>query len=114
MAESGNLDLKVISRGALMHVAALNKGEGARLCQICAVRIPDGYELTYTFGKGMDLINYRVVVKTDDEVPSITPIYKAAFLYENEIVELFGTKITGILMDYNRHLYRLNTETPFK
>ena len=45
---------------------------------------------------------------------SITDIFPAAVLYENEIKELFGVDIQCISLDYNRKLYDISAETPMK
>jgi ech hydrogenase subunit D len=52
-------------------------------------------------------------VKTGEEVQSITCIYWNAFLYENEIHDLFGIPITNIAIDYRGTLYRTRIPTPF-
>ena len=49
----------------------------------------------------------------DEEVPSISVIYPSAFLYENEIHDLFGVIITNIAVDYQGTLYRTALSTPF-
>ena len=40
-------------------------------------------------------------------------IYPGAFLYENEIHDLFGVAITHIAIDYRGTLYRTALSTPF-
>lgn len=85
-----------------------------RIVQICAVRTQDGYELTYSFAKEYDMVNLRVQILVDEEIASISDIFSPAFLYENEIRDLFGVKIQMINFDYRGNLYRIDTETPFK
>lgn len=85
-----------------------------RLVQICAVSVPGGYELTYSFAEGYKFINYRLNITEDTEIESISKMYPSASLYENEMTELFGVKITGIALDYKNKLYKIDTETPFK
>ena len=73
------------------------------------------YELSYSFAEE-ETCQYetlRVVVELDTEVPSITEFYPYAFLYENEMKELFGVKIQMIIVDYQDKLYRIKEETPF-
>ena len=50
----------------------------------------------------------------DTEIMSISNIFEPAFLYENEIVDLFGVKINLISIDYQGQLYRIEKQTPFK
>ena len=90
------------------------KMDGWRVAQLCAVRLPDGYELSYSFCKGYDMRTLRLTLATDDTVPSITQIYPGAFLQENEAAELFGVKIESIQGDYHDKLYRIARPTPFK
>ncbi len=40
----------------------------------------------------------------EEEIPSISFIYPFAFIYENEIKELFGVMIRDITMDFNNPL----------
>ena len=90
------------------------KMDGWRVVQICAVRLPDGYELSFSFAKGYDMRTLRLTVATDETVPSITQMYPGAFLQENETAELFGVKIESIQADYHDKLYRIARPTPFK
>ena len=90
------------------------KMDGWRVAQLCAVRLPDGYELSYSFSKGYTMRTLRLTIGTDDTVPSITQVYPGAFLQENEAAELFGVKIESIQGDYHDTLYRIARPTPFK
>ncbi|HJB07234.1 MAG TPA: NADH-quinone oxidoreductase subunit C [Candidatus Enterocloster faecavium] len=90
------------------------KMEGRRLVQICAVRLPEGYELSYSFSKGYDMQTLRLQIATNEKISSITQIYPCAFMQENETAELFGVQIENMDRDYNGRLYRIDRETPFK
>ena len=90
------------------------KMDGWRVVQICAARLPDGEELSYSFGKGNDMGTLRPTGGGDERGPSITQIYPGAFLQENEAAELFGVPIEGMVQDYHDRLYRIAEETPFK
>jgi ech hydrogenase subunit D len=71
-------------------------------------------ELSYSFDKDYDLLTLRVITDTKEEISSISIIYPFAFLYENEIKELFGVKIKDITVDFNHSLYKIPVKTPFK
>lgn len=90
------------------------KTEGWRMIQICATRIQYGYELVYSFGKEYRMVNLTVPLAEEAEIASISDIYSPAFLYENEIRDLFGTKIEMISVDYKGNLYRIAEKTPYK
>ncbi len=87
---------------------------GYRLVQVCCTKIGENsFEITYSFDKDMKFANLRVTVGIEAELPSITGIYPGAFLYENEIRELFGVQFKGISVDYKGHLYKKKVENPY-
>ncbi len=90
------------------------KFAGYHLIQQCATRIPDAYELIYSFGKDLEMKNLKITLPEDQEISSITSIYPCAFIYENEMHDLFGVQIKMINIDYEGKLYRTAIETPFK
>ncbi|HJV36593.1 NADH-quinone oxidoreductase subunit C [Geomonas sp.] len=87
--------------------------EGYRLVQIGCSTLSGGYELTYSFDRDYRFTNLRFSVAPDEQVPSISAIYPGAFLYENEIHDLFGVEIMHIAVDYRGTLYRTALATPF-
>jgi ech hydrogenase subunit D len=87
--------------------------EGYRLVQIGCSTLPDAYELSYSFDREYRFKNLRFTVAEGEEVPSISVIYPGAFLYENEIHDLFGVVITHIAVDYRGTLYRTALSAPF-
>lgn len=95
----------------LEQVAGL-KSDGYRLVQIHCTN-KDGLELTYSFGQDLRLVNLRFPVTIEAEVASISSIFQPAFLYENEIRELFGVNFAHISIDYAGSLYKKAIKTPF-
>ena len=91
------------------------KNSKLRLSQICCAYSNEKIELSYSFADDNtnEYINLRIIMDKNDEVCSITEFYPYAFLYENEMKELFGVNIKMINLDYNKKLYRLHDETPF-
>lgn len=98
----------------LIHGIYLMKREGYRLVQISCTRVAEGFELNYTFDLNLEFVNYRVILDVEDEIVSISRIFSSAFLYENELKDLFGVKISGITIDYEGALYRMAQKTPFR
>lgn len=88
--------------------------KGYRLIQICATGTKEGYELTYSFGKEYEFYCLRMNIAPDTEIVSISNIYGPAFLYENEIHDLFGINIKLMTVDYHGNLYRIKEKTPYK
>lgn len=104
----------VIPDNLLEHVME-QKDAGRRLSQICAAYVNEMLELSYSFAEDETNLYHtlRLVIDKDTEVCSITGFYPYAFLYENEMKELFGVNIKMINQDYNNKLYRIDEETPF-
>ncbi len=107
-------DFEELSAGDVRGKAAQLKADGYRMVQICAVPKEGGAELVYSFDKDMELKNYKVRVAGDGPVESITPSYWSAFIYENEVHDLFGIGFTDMAMDYKGSFFRTGTEAPWK
>ncbi len=87
---------------------------GCRLMQICATHLPEELELTYSFDLDGKLTNLRLNVPASDaRVPSISSIYWCAFLYENEMHDLFKLQVEGIVVDFKGNLYKTAVPFPF-
>lgn len=106
--------LEIVELTGLLNNIKTVKTDGFSLMQICATKIDESYEILYTFGKGYDIRNLKTVVREGEHVPSITDMFEAAYLYENEIHDLFGIAVDGINHDYKGTLYRTAEETPFR
>ncbi len=82
--------------------------------QISATRLPEHVELTYSFDRDRQLANLRLQVPAAEaRVPSISSIYWCAFLYENEMHDLFNLQVDGMAVDFHGHLYETAVKFPF-
>ena len=110
----GNVLVEIEHGTLLGHVMAF-KNQGLRLSQICCAYSEEKLHLSYSFANDdtNEYTNLRLVIDKETPVCSITEFYPYAFLYENEMKELFGVNIQMINLDYNQKLYRLKDETPF-
>jgi ech hydrogenase subunit D len=106
-------EITPIGKDELVGAAAELFAEGYRFVQVACATLESAYELTYSFDKGYRLRNLRITVMPDEEVPSISVIYPNAFLYENELHDLFGLVVRNIAVDYHGTLYRTAVKTPF-
>ena len=104
--------IKKIDSTELLKETNLMKNSGYRLVAISCTS-KDGIELTYSFDKDYDFINLRINMDDDTEIESIGYMYPYAFLYENEIKELFGVNIINMSLDFKDNLYRISVKTPF-
>ena len=106
-------EIMPIGKNDLLGTVAQLFAEGYRLVQIGCSTLESAYELNYSFDRDYRFKNLRMTVAPDEEVPSISVIYPNAFLYENEIHDLFGLVVKDIAIDYGGSLYRTAIKTPF-
>ena len=92
----------------------LNIASGIISLGICNNFVIGEGEVIYTFGKDLEVKQLKITLPEDNEISSITSIFPCAFIYENEMHDLFGVKIKMINIDYEGKLYRTAIETPFK
>ena len=82
--------------------------------QICATRVAELLELTYSFDRERQLSSFRVVLPAAEaRIPSVSSIYWCAFLYENELHDLFGIEVTDMAVDFHGTLYKTAVKFPF-
>jgi len=87
---------------------------GYRAVQICATSKDGKTEILYSFDKDFKMINYRVNVPNEMRVPSITGSFWSAFIFENEVHDLFGIEFTDLVLDYKGNFFKLSSKTPWK
>ncbi|HUM77971.1 MAG: ech hydrogenase subunit [Methanomicrobiaceae archaeon] len=87
--------------------------DGYRLVQIGCTDLGGAYEINYSFDKGYQFKNLRLKVGPDTGVPSISGIYWGAFVYENEMHDLFGIPVSGINIDFKGTFIRTAKKYPF-
>ena len=88
------------------------RDSGFRLVQIHCVQ-PSHWELNYSFDKGYRLVTLKIETAERPDLPSISDFYPSAFLYENEIHELYGIAVSGMSIDFKGHLYEGRQAEPF-
>ena len=90
------------------------KAEGYRFAQACATAMDeDTIEILYSFDKGHKLKNLRLVISPEEEVESISGDYWPAFIYENEMHDLFGIKFSHLTLDYEGKFFKVPEPTPW-
>ena len=102
-----------IEKRDLVEMVASLRSSGYRLVQICSTTLADRYEMNYSFDKDLRFKNLRFTVLPGEAVPSIGLIYGNAFLYENEIHDLFGITIEHMTTDFHGTLYKTRIPAPF-
>jgi ech hydrogenase subunit D len=81
--------------------------------EVAAPDAPGVFEIAWGFAHDGRFETIREQIVAGDPVPSISEFFGAAFLYENEIRELFGIDVTGVGVDLKGQLYKTATRVPF-
>jgi ech hydrogenase subunit D len=99
-------DVTCVSLEALVGEVAKIKVQGYRFVTLSVVeRDADTFDIFYHFDKDLMLKHFKISVSKNVPVPSISPVYFAAFLVENEVQDLFGIIFDGLVIDYRRTFY---------
>ena len=107
-------DIEAAAAQDLLSVAQDVKTQGYRLCQACATVADDSLEVLYTFEKDNILKNYKITIDAGaPELQSVTAIYPYAFIYENEIHDLFGVEFKNLALDYGGNFYKIKGTAPW-
>ena len=86
--------------------AARIKAEGYRFVTLSYVeKDVDQVEILYHFDRELQMTHLRLTIARDDAIPSITPVFLSAFLVENEMQDLYGLRVEGLAIDYNKTFY---------
>ncbi len=102
-------DFRPLALDKLIDTCKEYKEQGYRLDQLLPkLERDDSITLVYTFVKDDDIINFKIggIVKNETVVPSVTELYIAAFVFENEAHELYGVNIEGNVLDFKGNFYK--------
>jgi ech hydrogenase subunit D len=118
--------IQIIEPSALLESCQREKAAGRRLCHMTCCKIgtenlgegelskhPGEIEISYGLDKDFDMVVFRIYVKTETAIPSMTPLFPGAYLYENEINELYGMNIEGIVPDFRGNFYQVGEKRHF-
>ena len=88
--------------------------QGWRLVHVGGTDLGDAIEVNYGFDLDGRFLSLRVTLAAAGaRLPSITPVYWCAFIYENELHDLFNVRVDGIAIDYKGRFYRTSVPFPF-
>jgi ech hydrogenase subunit D len=71
------------------------------------------FDVSWSFAKDQKFEHLRHRILPGEEVPSVSASFGSAFLYENEMSELFGIAVTGMNLDLKGQLYHGAVVVPF-
>jgi NADH:ubiquinone oxidoreductase subunit C len=87
------VDIKVDLRGRLER----GSKEPSRLISIIPVDNADGtFDLIYMFQRGEGVEQYRYTFPVEEELDTISDLFKGALNMEREITDLFGMRFEGV------------------
>ena len=98
-------ETKNVDKGRLMAEVQALKNEGQRLLTMTRVDLGESFDLLYHFDLDLRMTHLRLTVPKGESVPSISGIYFAALVIENEIQDLFGIKFEGLALDFGGNFY---------
>lgn len=100
------LESMTVDPGNVVGETAKIKSEGYRFVTLSCVEIDAGMvDILYHFDRALSMKHLRMRVSRSTPIPSISSVYFAAFLVENEIQDLFGLQFQDLAIDYHRTLY---------
>jgi ech hydrogenase subunit D len=105
-------EYRMIDVAGVLAMAMERRGLGDRLVQMHCSH-GENWEIVYSFDGPQGFVHYRVLSKEKPELKSISDFFPSAYLYENEISELFGLKIEGMSIDFKGMLYNPQRKAPF-
>jgi len=108
------MDVEMVSKSGIGNTAAKMKESGYRLIVITCTPAETGYDITYSFDKDGAAKHYRVNAPECDTIPSIGPSFGGAFVFENEIHDLYGFTFEGMTIDFKGTFIRTSVPFPFK
>jgi ech hydrogenase subunit D len=107
-------EITPVEASLLLDVVSDLKNDGYRLGQACATKVEDGIEILYSFEKDNLLKNLKLCVgDTAPEVQSLTGLIWPAFIYENEMHDLFGITFKNLALDYGGTFFKVAGSTPW-
>ena len=107
---------KVISKDQIIPEVQKKLAEKARFAMMTCMESPDKFEVIYTFEPAESvspLSQIRVLMPKTETLPSITAVYPAAVVVENEIVGDFKIEIDGMALDFNKLIMRTKDSMQF-
>ena len=101
-----------LAPAGLLAEAARLKALGNRLVTLTSVELDQtDMEVLYHFDKDLALTTLRVPVDKGGTLPSISALFRAAFLVENEIRDQFALTFDGLTPDYQGRLLNETAHT---
>ena len=107
-------DIETSNAGDLLAIVQDIKSAGYRFVQACATACGDVLEVLYTFEKDNTMKSYKIEIDAKaPELQSVSAIYSYAFVYENEMHDLFGIVFKNLDLDFGGKYIVLAKQAPW-
>lgn len=94
-----------LAKSELVNEVLTLKSKGYRFLTMTCVDLGESLDLLYHFDRELELVHLRITLLKGDVAPSISGIFFAALLIENETQDHFGVKFDGLVLDFGGNLY---------
>lgn len=88
----------------LLNAVWARKQEGCRFITITCLSEDDGHALLYHFDRNYRIVHVKIKLRPHEPLRSISGLYLAAVLAENELQDMFGLTVHGMAIDYHGKL----------
>lgn len=106
--------IEIVAVGDLTAKVKEKRDQGCRLVQIGATHLKDKIEINYSFDLNLKYSILRVEAPVvDPKLPSVSGIFWCAFIYENELHDLFGIQVDNMSVDFKGKFYQMAVAQPF-
>lgn len=104
-------DVKEIELAQLHAEVFAMQRSGHRFVTMTCADTGEAFDVLYHFDKEYRMQHLRLRLPRDQALPSISDVFFAAVLIENEIKDMFGIDVQGMAIDY-KGLFLLAEDAP--
>ena len=98
-------NLHVIDKDSIFDEVGLLKLHGYRFVALSCEKQGEEFELSYHFDLNYEMKHLRIFTEPFGTIKSISTLFPAAFLIENEFQDLYGFEFSDLTIDYKGNLY---------
>jgi len=98
-------ETKNLAKNQLVSEVLTLKNKGYRFVTMTCVDLGESLDLIYHFDLELQMVHLRITLLKGDVAPSISGIFFAALVIENETQDHFGVKFDGLVLDFGGNLY---------
>ena len=93
-------EIKVIDSNDIVAEVQGKKNDGWRFITMTCCEETEGLDFLYHFDKNLAMNHLRIKTGKGKSIPSVSNVYFAALVVENEIQDFYDVKFDGLAIDY--------------